>query len=671
MENIYFAKTHWLFVIYVGLMLASQPLLAQENTAQHTFNKVEMAPMSALQLGDAALVSSEVLKHLDAQTGQAAELSSGDRHVEVLLYPIGRPRNQISMKKSLRDRLGVEPGEAKITLRLLSPTEQSLTPFESEIRIEPHVGSPDTWAGFVIGGPHGDCDMYTGDIIEQTTKLFGVPSVCAYGSRITYLGRWIDVNRPLQRRPKESSYGILPYRDWTAEANSIFSKFRDNVFQVGRQQGSAEGSIPIKLYLDFHGHDLTVKGDDGKNIYRNVFECMARGFSLEEVRLLKQAFDKCVKEEYGDDAPPSHWGNLPEDREYEFAGLPATFYYSGLGGRVYGTLASHIAQRAIHIESPDSMRIKPSQRPRTARVLGNYMTVLRDKLLPSSLERQNVIPPVATNTHTDEWVMVAAGDSLMGASEDEGWSIEKPQHWVKLSSFEMRTTEVTCQEFVEFVNRAIEVGRAEIREAKVYSTSNEKPWCVLWPTGVLSMLRQEGEKITWREGRENHPVNYVTWHGAMAMAKANDASLPTEAQWEKAAGWDAEAHRPYRTGMSMPRFGPTVRASLMNSGDLSENYASPSTSPVGSFAENKSPVGCFDMSGNVWEWTTDWLATYEENSDFLHDPTGPDQGTMKVVRGGGWDTERSTATPSFRLGVSPEQSLPNVGFRMARPAGGR
>ena len=72
------------------------------------------------------------------------------------------------------------------------------------------------------------------------------------------------------------------------------------------------------------------------------------------------------------------------------------------------------------------------------------------------------------------------------------------------------------------------------------------------------------------------------------------------------------------------------------------------------------------MSGNAWEWTLDWQAGYEQSAESIVNPTGPEFGTMKSVRGGAWDTERQTATPSFRLGVSPNAALPNIGFRLAR-----
>ncbi|WP_146397051.1 formylglycine-generating enzyme family protein [Pseudobythopirellula maris] len=634
------------------------------------FSRVEMAPLNTLQLGDAALVSPEVLESLSAEGGGAAELSAGENRAEVLLYPIGRPVDTVSMKKALRDRLGVEPGDAAVTLRLLAPGEGRLEPVDKPIRIESQPGDGSRWPGFVVGAPHGDCDMFTGEIVAETTRQCGVSSVCAYGSRISYLGRWIDVNRPLQRRPRPQAYGILPYRDWTAEAVAIFSEFKTKALAVGARPEVAQGAPPLDLYLDFHGHDLSVTDENGKKLYRNVFECMARGFSLEEVRVLKSAFDRCVAEEYGDEAPPSHWGNLPEDRRYDFNGYPADFFYSGLGARVYGVLASDVARRAIHIESPNSVRLEASQRPRTARVLSNFVKQLRDELVPASLARQSDVPPATGGVASGQWVRVPAGDFLMGAPREEGWSVEHPQHWVHLEGYKIGVTEVTCGEYARFLNEELAAGRAELSGAEVHEASTGQTWCVLSPERPLAMLARKNDRVVWSEGREHHPVNCVTWRGATAMAEAQGASLPTEAQWERAAGWDAETERVLRTGLSQARFSPTVAATLMNSGGPSEDYVAPSTTPVGFHSESRSPAGCYDMSGNVWEWTLDWHGDYEDTADTQVNPTGPAGGTMKVIRGGGWDTERQTATPSFRLGVSPDRPLPNVGFRLVRPARG-
>ena len=213
-----------------AVALCAAPLNADESWR---FTRVDMAPLSALQLGDAALVAPEVLDRLDAAPGRAAMLSSVSQEREVLLYPINRSSETVSIKRSLRDELGVVPGEATIELRLLDASESRLEPIDRPIRIDSQEGEPSLWPGFALGAPHGDCDLHTGDVVARTTRLCGVPSVCAYGSRISYLGRWIDVNRPLQRRPRPTDYGVLPYRDWTDEAIAIFTTFRDRALRVG------------------------------------------------------------------------------------------------------------------------------------------------------------------------------------------------------------------------------------------------------------------------------------------------------------------------------------------------------------------------------------------------------------------------------------------------------
>jgi formylglycine-generating enzyme required for sulfatase activity len=645
---------------------ANATVTTQDDAAQHTFSQVEMVPLNALSLGDAALVAPKLLQELSVAAGQAARLTAGDHSVEVRLFPIDRPSDRVSLQKSVRDRLGVKPGKATVMLRLLQEEECSVPPIEMKIRIESHKGTPEEWPGIVLGAPHGDCDMFTGEIVETASAKYGVPAVCAYGGRITYLGRWIDVNRPLQSLPDEDQHGVLPYRDWTDEAWTVFSWFRDKVLEVGKRPGLAEGSVPLAFYLDFHGHDLTVKDKDGKSVYRSVFECQASGFSSVEVQALKREFDRCVRAEYGSEAPPSYWGNLPEDRQYEFAGCPASFYYSGLGARVYGTLASNVAQRAVHIESPDFVRIPVAHRPRTAKVLANFMQAVQDRILPASFARQSIEPPSEPSEVAQQWAVVPAGSFQMGAPQGEGWSVEWPRHWVALSAYEIATTEVTCAEYAKFLNESLGSGQAVLQGDKILGKSDNRLWCVLWPTGNLALLQCEDGRIHCRQGRKHHPVNYVTWYGAQAMARVNHANLPTEAQWERAAGWEAKTQRAYRTGLSLPEFGPTVQAALMNSGHPSEDSIAPSTCPVGYFSESKSPVGCYDMSGNVWEWTADWHTNYPESNDTVIDPIGPSAGTMKTIRGGGWNTESSTATPSFRLGVSPDQALPDIGFRLVR-----
>ena len=231
-----------------------------------------------------------------------------------------------------------------------------------------------------------------------------------------------------------------------------------------------------------------------------------------------------------------------------------------------------------------------------------------------------------------DMVEVPAGEFTMGSII--GDPDEAPVHSVYLDAFWIDRTEVTVDAYAACV------------EAGACSRGNSSSSC------------------NWnRTDRGDHPVNCVTWKQAHDYCAWVGARLPTEAEWEKAArGTDA---RTYPWGEATPTCDLAVMWDAAVGGFGCDQNR---TQPVGSRPSGASPYGAVDLIGNVWEWVNDWYgATYYAEAPAAN-PTGPENGTYRVLRGGSWfDDDPSELRASFRYGTNPAYSLINDGFRCARP----
>jgi formylglycine-generating enzyme required for sulfatase activity len=152
------------------------------------------------------------------------------------------------------------------------------------------------------------------------------------------------------------------------------------------------------------------------------------------------------------------------------------------------------------------------------------------------------------------------------------------------------------------------------------------------------------------------PVEKVSWNDALTfIAKLNQLSgknyrLPTEAEWEYAASVRTDGQKEKYSG------GSDVAAVAWYGGN-----AGGTTHPVGGKLPNSR--GLYDMSGNVWEWVSDWYGQYS-NSDQTN-PTGPASGTLKVGRGGGWNGGIADERSTRRDAGPPTVTMNSIGFRLA------
>ncbi|HEC22987.1 MAG TPA: Stp1/IreP family PP2C-type Ser/Thr phosphatase, partial [Chloroflexi bacterium] len=162
-----------------------------------------------------------------------------------------------------------------------------------------------------------------------------------------------------------------------------------------------------------------------------------------------------------------------------------------------------------------------------------------------------------------------------------------------------------------------------------------------------------------------HPVVFVTWQQAVEYCTWAGRRLPTEAEWEKAARWDPVTGESYVYPWGNewePGRANTAAAGLGG------------TSAVQAFAQDISPTGVLDMTGNVSEWIQDWYFPGYENQGTLN-PTGPETQPLgepfRVVRGGSFLEDLSSyVRAGHRLAVNPEEASSWIGFRCAMDVAG-
>jgi eukaryotic-like serine/threonine-protein kinase len=228
-------------------------------------------------------------------------------------------------------------------------------------------------------------------------------------------------------------------------------------------------------------------------------------------------------------------------------------------------------------------------------------------------------------------VYVPAGEFLMGSTSADPFAQddEFPQHTVYLDAFWIDQYEVTNKQYAQ----CVEAGACKA------------------PINTGSATR---ESYYGNPEFDEYPVIEMRWEDANAYCIWAERSLPTEAQWEKAArGTDG---RLFTWGNDNP-----------NENLLNYNKNVGDTTKVDSYEAGKSPYGAYDMAGNVGEWVADKYSQVYYSKSPAENPTGPTAGETHVIRGGTLHTGQYTfiRVTDRTQGIPPQWYYKYIGFRCA------
>jgi formylglycine-generating enzyme required for sulfatase activity len=279
-------------------------------------------------------------------------------------------------------------------------------------------------------------------------------------------------------------------------------------------------------------------------------------------------------------------------------------------------------------------------------------------MLKSRTQKSDLTGMVSIDISSGKFQMGSAPGNITADSD------EQPQHSVQLDEYWIDQTEVTNDMFAQFVAKTS------------YTTEAEKSgWGYVIDPATQQLEKVAGANWNAPQGlgkgssQGNYPVVQVSWDDAQAFCRWAGGSLPSEAQWEKAAAWDGTNERSYPWGNQSPdgkkaNFADRRLQAPWASAAVDDGYQY--AAPVGNYPEGASSYGVLDMAGNIAEWAGDWYdANYYQNSPAVN-PGGPANGQLRVVRGGSWDDDYRGIRTTNRDSLDPAGSYNYVGLRCVR-----
>jgi formylglycine-generating enzyme required for sulfatase activity len=251
---------------------------------------------------------------------------------------------------------------------------------------------------------------------------------------------------------------------------------------------------------------------------------------------------------------------------------------------------------------------------------------------------------------------------------------EQPQHPVRITRpFYLGRYEVTKGEFRKFVDDTAHKTDAEKdgKGGRGYTGNHDRPL-------------DQRPNFTWRDWgvdeTDESPVVNVSHNDALAFCEwltkkeGKQYRLPTEAEWEYACR--AGTTSLYYNGddpEGLTRIGniadATLKEKILRMPTVSSSDGWAFTAPVGRFRANN--FGVHDMTGNVWEWCSDWYSSEFYRKSALSDPMGPSSGSLRVSRGGSWNVAAGLCRSAARSASPPGTGSAFLGFRVAAVPSGK
>lgn len=265
--------------------------------------------------------------------------------------------------------------------------------------------------------------------------------------------------------------------------------------------------------------------------------------------------------------------------------------------------------------------------------------------------------PTEVPEPSGDFVLITGGTFEMGSPDTESWrSDDETLHTVTVSDFYISMYEVSQEEYVDVMGNNPSSFSGDTLPVETVSWLDAIRYCNARSEkeGLTPAYSIDGQTVTWDRSAEGY-------------------RLPTEAEWEFACR--AGTATPFNTETSISaeeanyygHYPYEIEGNYFSQGNLETQPGEyrQTTVAVDSFSPNQ--WGLYNMHGNVGEWVWDYYGAYDTGEQI--DPTGPETGTLRVYRGGGWNDFAKNMRSAYRATLSEDKGSFNIGIRLVRNAG--